>query len=79
MIKLFWNTHNEIRQKLDKSNNKDATTDFGWGIYHKNNSDKWIHEILRKIKLKIVNNTKELEKGDHLIVVDSSVEKKDEF
>ena len=78
MIKLFWNTQNQNKISSDDSNEKN-TRDNIWGIYHRNNSDKWIHEILRKIKLKIVNNTNELERGDHLIVVDSSVEKKDEL
>ena len=78
MIKLFWNTQNQNKISADDSNEKN-TRDNIWGIYHRNNSDKWIHEILRKIKLKIVNNTNELERGDHLIVVDSSVEKKDEL
>ena len=56
MIKLFWNTHNETKPVLEKSNNIDATSDFGWGIYHKNNSDKWIYNILSKVNFVKINN-----------------------
>jgi len=72
MIKLFWNTHNQ--SKFSESN-KDSTN-YIWGIYHKKNSDKWIYEILKKVKYKIIDNEKDLESGDILIIVDSSIENK---
>ena len=33
MIKLFWNTHNQIIQKSEKKN----TNNYIWGLYHKDN------------------------------------------
>ncbi len=70
MIKLFWNTHNEIASDSDKSNEKDVTTDSGWGIYHKNNSDKWIYDILNKTRFDIIQNEKDLDNNDILIIID---------
>ena len=46
MIKLFWNTHNQIKSS--------TSNDYIWGNYHKENSHKWIYEILKKIKYKII-------------------------
>ena len=75
MIKLFWNTHNQNKSKLNDTNAKE-TRDYIWGLYHKNNSDKWIYEILNKIQFKAIQNEKDLESEDTLLIVDSSVEKK---
>ena len=89
MIKLFWNTQNQKisypNEKKVKKNNPigvneaDENRDLGWGIYHKNNSNIWIKEILNKIDYSIIENESELKKEDVLIIVDSSVEKKNEF
>ena len=79
MIKLFWNTHNEAVPTSDKPNEEKVTTDYGWGIYHKNNSDKWIYDILLKIQFNIIQSEKDLESNDILIIVDSNIEKKSEF
>ena len=80
MIKLFWNTHN---QKRPNSNNKKVREkeelDYGWGQYHKKSSDKWIYEILKKIKYNIIHSKEELEQEDILIIVDSSVEEKNQI
>ena len=80
MIKLFWNTHN---QKKPSSTNKKIKekeeSDYGWGQYHKRSSDKWIYEILKKTKYDIINGLNDLEKDDILIIVDSSVEEKNEL
>jgi len=80
MIKLFWNTHN---QKKPSSTNKKIREkeelDYGWGQYHKRSSDKWIYEILKKTKYNIIHSLKHLEKDDVLIIVDSSVEEKNEL
>ena len=73
MIKLFWNTHN---QKKTINNNKKEAVDYKWGVYHKKNSDVWIYEILKKINYDIIETEKKLEKGDTLIIVDSSIENK---
>ena len=72
MIKLFWNTHNQ--NKLSE-NDKDSAN-YIWGVYHKKNSDKWIYEILKKVKYTIIDNEKDLESDDILIIVDSSIENK---
>ena len=53
--------------------------DFKWGHYHKKNSDRWIYEILKKIKYNTIENETDLEKEDTLIIVDSSVEEKIEL
>jgi len=80
MIKLFWNTHN---QKKPNSGNKKVREkeelDYGWGQYHKKSSDKWIYEILKKIKFITIKNLTDLEKDDTLIIVDSCVEEKSEL
>ena len=77
MIKLFWNTHN---QKEANSENKKVREkeelDYGWGQYHKKNSDKWIYEILKNIKYNVVTDLTDLEKEDILIIVDSGIEEK---
>ena len=79
MIKLFWNTHNETAFDTEKINKINVTSDYGWGIYHKNNSDKWIYNILSKIEFDIIQNEKDLEKDDIVIIVDSNVERKNEL
>jgi len=79
MIKLFWNTHNEVAPISGRTNIKEATTDFGWGIYHKENSDKWIFNLLKKIKFKTISNVTEIEKNDTLILIDSNIERKSEL
>ena len=75
MIKLFWNTHNQNEPISNEPNSKDAI-DYKWGLYHKDNSDKWIKQILNKIQLKIIQNENDLVSEDILIIVDSSIEKK---
>jgi len=72
MIKLFWNTHN---QSKFSENNKESTS-YIWGTYHKKNSDKWIYEILKKVKYSLIDNEKDLKSNDILIIVDSSIENK---
>jgi len=80
MIKLLWNTHH---QKEPKSNDKKVKEkqeqDYGWGHYHQKSSDKWIYEILEKVDYQIIENEKNLQKEDILIIVDSSVEEKVEL
>ena len=78
MIKLLWNTHNQNKPNLNKKKNKDLA-DYNWGIYHKNNSDKWIFSILKKIDFKLIQNKQEITSDDVLIIVDSSIEKKEEL
>ena len=61
MIKLFWNTHNQRKSNSnDKEIVKKEEMNYGWGLYHKNNSDKWIYEILKKIKYNIIKSPTEL-------------------
>ena len=77
MIKLFWNTqHQDRTSQIDKNDKKKDARDYTWGLYHKNNSDKWIYEILNKVKYKVIQSEKDLNDNDTLIIVDSSIEKK---
>ena len=77
MIKLFWNTHNQKKPtSQDKKIRQKEEANYGWGQYHKKNSDKWIFEILKKTEYKIINNETDAEKDDILIIIDSSVEEK---
>ena len=78
MIKLFWNTHNQNKPDLHEPNSKDSV-DLKWGLYHKDNSENWIRCILNKIKFKVVESENDLESDDIIIIVDSSVEKKNEL
>jgi hypothetical protein len=78
MIKLFWNTHSQNKPTSNDSTDKEAR-DYKWGLYHKDNSDKWIYEVLDKIQFKIIQDEKDIEKDDILIIVDSSIEKKGDF
>ena len=78
MIKLFWNTHHLHKNNSEKNSEKNAR-DYKWGIYHKKNSDKWIYEILKKIKYSVIEKENNLEKEDVLIIIDSSVEEKVEL
>jgi len=78
MIKLFWNTQNQISSTANDLNKEDARN-HKWGIYHKKNSDKWIHHVLDKIKFKTIESENDLENDDILIIIDSSVEKKSEL
>ena len=78
MIKLFWNTQNQILPKT-KSEDDENLINYNWGIYHKNNSDEWIYYILNKIKFKTIQKETDLNNGDSLIIIDSSIEKKTEL
>ena len=78
MIKLFWNTHNQNKSNPNKSNKENARDQI-WGIYHKDCSDKWIYEILNKIEFEVIQSEKDLESEDILIIVDSSIEEKEEL
>ena len=80
MIKLFWNTHNQKKPNSTvKKIREKEEQDYGWGLYHKKNSDKWIYEILKKIKYNVIDSERNLEKDDILIIIDSSVEEKNEL
>ena len=80
MIKLFWNTHNQKKpNSSDKKIREKQELDYGWGQYHKKSSDKWIYEVLKKTKYNIIDGLKNIEKDDILIIVDSSVEEKNEL
>ena len=78
MIKLLWNTQNQNTSVTNKQS-YDNITDKGWGIYHKVNSDKWIFNILKRVQFKSIKNVAELENEDVLIIIDSSIEKKNEL
>ena len=77
MIKLLWNSQNQEKTISSNENiKKIEINNYNWGIYHKENSDIWIYEILKKIKYNTINNENELENGDVLIIIDSNPEKK---
>ena len=78
MIKLFWNTHNQNKPNPNKSNKENAR-DKKWGLYHKDYSDKWIYEILNKIEFEVIQSERDLKNEDILIIVDSSIEEKEEL
>ena len=78
MIKLFWNTHNQIKTDSNDPNSKE-TVNLTWGHYHRKNSDKWIYEILKKIQYNPIESIEEIESEDILIIVDSSIETKEIF
>ena len=73
MVKLFWNTHNQTKSL---TNDKKDAADHIWGLYHKENSNTWIYEILKEVKYNVIENERNIENGDILIIVDSSIEKK---
>lgn len=73
MIKLLWNTQNQ------RKNNGIEDREFIWGKYHKDNSDKWIYEVLEKIKFQRIQNQTELEKDDYLVIIDSNIVNKVDF
>ena len=61
MIKLFWNTHNQIKpNSKDKKIREKQELDYGWGQYHKKSTHQWINEILKKTKYSIVENVTNL-------------------
>jgi len=78
MIKLFWNTHNQIKPKLGETKSEDAVN-HKWGLYHKENSNNWIYEILNNVQYKTIDSMQDVDSQDILIIVDSSVEKKINF
>ena len=78
MIKLFWNTHNQNKLNPNKSNKENAR-DKLWGAYHKDYSDKWIYEILNKIEFEVIQSETDLKNEDVLIIIDSSIEKKEDL
>ena len=78
MIKLLWNTHNQIQPRSNDPDSKEAVN-YTWGNYHKKNSDKWIFEILNAVKFNIIDKIENVENEDILLIVDSSVETKEDF
>ena len=77
MIKLFWNTHNFKKETDSEKISTKLVRDYKWGIYHKKSSDKWIYEILGKIKYENINSENQIEQNDILIIVDSGIEEKE--
>ena len=47
MIKLFWNTHNQIKPSENKEKSEDSLN-YIWGMYHQKNSNKWVNKVLKK-------------------------------
>ena len=80
MFKLFWNTANNssFGEKVKETSGFEWKGNI-WGEYHKNNSDKWIFFLLKKVNPTIIKNLSELKEGDKLIIIDSSIERKINF
>ena len=78
MIKLFWNTHNQIKP-TSKNPSKEDFHNHKWGQYHKDFSDKWIYFLLDKVKFQVIESEKDIENKDTVIIVDSSIEKKNDL
>ena len=78
MVKLFWNTHNQINKTINDKD-KQSALNYKWGVYHKENSDKWINYILKKINFVNIKDISELESKDTLVIVDSGIEFKKEL
>ena len=78
MIKLFWNTHNQIAAN-PKEKEKEIIRNYKWGLYHKENSDKWVYEILKKIKFQKIESEKSIQKEDTVIIIDSTIDRKIEL
>lgn len=76
MIKLLWNTHNQTKLPI---HSRQDEINYAWGIYHKENSNLWIYEILKKVQYIIINDKKDIKNDDTLIIVDSSIENKVEL
>jgi len=74
MIKLFWNTHNQNKDTTEKEKREKF-----WGLYHRNNSNLWIYEILNQIKFDSVSSEDQIESKDTVIIVDSSIENKNDL
>ena len=80
MIKLLWNTHNQKKPSSeDKKIREKEQQDYTWGKYHQRSSEKWIYELLRKVEFNKIEDVKNIDKGDILIIIDSSVEEKNEL
>ena len=78
MIKLFWNTQNQIKPESTDPNREDVFN-YNWGIYHKASSNDWIFLLLNTIKYEVILDLDKIEKNDTLIIIDSSIEKKKRF
>ena len=78
MIKLFWNTHNQIATNPKELSGEDERN-YIWGLYHKDHSKKWIYELLSKVRFETINDEKKINSKDILIIIDSSIEKKNQF
>ena len=65
MKKILWNTANVKNQKSLK-----------WGFYHQEASAEWILFLLKKVKLKQIDNIDEINKNDELIIIDSGLDEK---
>ena len=61
MIKLLWNTQNQSKPNQQETNTEIARN-YIWGLYHQKNSNKWIYEILNKVKFNVIQNETDLEK-----------------
>ena len=69
MIKLFWNT----------SLKQDDSFELYWGKYHEKNSRDWIYFLLQNVNYTSINNEKEINKEDIVIIVDSGIHFKEHF
>ena len=69
MIKLLWNT----------ALNQNDSFELYWGKYHEKNSKDWIYFLLQNVNYTSINNEKEINKEDTIIIVDSGIHFKEQF
>ena len=65
MIKLFWNTHNQIATNPKEPSGEDERN-YIWGLYHKDHSKKWIYELLSKVRFETIEDERKINSKDIL-------------
>ena len=74
-MKLLWNTNKNLPK--NPVNLAEERSIF-WGNYHFDNSP-WILNLLSKLKIEMIDDMKNLEQNESLIIVDDNIEIKDSF
>ena len=75
-MKLLWNTNRNLPPTVTSI--IDERLNF-WGNYHYKNSYPWILDLLSKIKIEPINNLKNLNINEDIIVVDNAISSKESF
>jgi len=69
MIKLLWNT----------SHRQDDAFELVWGKHHEKNSKDWVYFLLQDVDYIIVQDEKDLDEEDVLVIIDSGIHFKEDF